>query len=1016
MSTATTSSAPDPSAQWTALSDDELSLDDVETLLQPISDGLWVSAACVDRILDDATVQKALLDLGVERTSAAAQRARLTAARVVPASGSDGEAEEDQETEGGSERERHVSLVSYFSDEPVDSQLCRIRAVLLERLDRLKTWVEICREAPVEDESEEDAVDAEWEDDPWADESAPPAQPATKPGKAPLPLSAFLTTRLEETACLLAAQEYFAALRILLHRHGAVLWPVRFTIMDSIPEYALASDYRDLLPTCDSSSGLESRPQPSPWREEPDFTEFPECNRALEECGTALSLFPADRPSLHIPSSSEPLTASELSEWYLRRIDHVLSSTGMVDAALVLVQHAASQGVPGLDEVGEELSLIARLVYDAPQGEESAAEDWSLERWRSMEPADVIRAYLAHSTEETVASDIQKLVMPYLFVLELRAERAGNPDPTLPTRLLYDYILSAPLDIVAAIFEASKPTMSPGQRIIKDDEDMARLALACLYGSESLDEWPTMSRIFECLPAWDTPEDEDETDETDTTIASLGDFVTPSTSRPRATPSDLLLFFKPLPMTSLSKALDVLDVHLESGEILARWSVAAPLRWFLQSNSNIAEQRSRANRMARRANAADDKLDTQEDWEWLLEDMLKLAGTGEPGSRSAFCLLSRDDIIRIFFSGLLSTGNFDIAKELLHSPSLQGSLNHQVIEDICLTCSQEFYDNATSGNYHFGDMKLAYDCLDVPAPSDRIVQEKEFIEATSRLCSFNLMSRPGIPITPIEIRLTKDRLSLVSRVLSSNNDAYKHIEVILDLVHKLGFRGDIVAEVKTLAMLAETALQMDDFMRAYETSEKMVDAVLLLRSSNPLGSEDPSIEEASEVCWVTCFQLGRHPEFPDVQKKLVLLGRALEFCPAEKLPDILSSWRVLEEEDIAGRREALASRKHGTQRVRASRERVSGVDAVASSLASRLQNMQMHMPASPNFANEAFHRVAANIPFSLAGRGRTYLSEASDRSRSGSRTRAADGAHVVSEQASRVLQKGLGWLLGADDE
>ena len=98
--------------------------------------------------------------------------------------------------------------------------------------------------------------------------------------------------------------------------------------------------------------------------------------------------------------------------------------------------------------------------------------------------------------------------------------------------------------------------------------------------------------------------------------------------------------------------------------------------------------------------------------------MLKLAGSGEGDSRSAFCLLSRDDIIRTFFSGLLSTGSgltllepmitlanvyvdFDIAKKLLKSSSLKGSLDHQVIEDICLTCSQEFYDNATSGNYHF---------------------------------------------------------------------------------------------------------------------------------------------------------------------------------------------------------------------------------------------------------------------------------------------------------------------------
>lgn len=36
-------------------------------------------------------------------------------------------------------------------------------------------------------------------------------------------------------------------------------------------------------------------------------------------------------------------------------------------------------------------------------------------------------------------------------------------------------------------------------------------------------------------------------------------------------------------------------------------------------------------------------------------------------------------------------------------------LSAQAIEDICLKCSNELYDNASSGNYKVGDMKLAYD-------------------------------------------------------------------------------------------------------------------------------------------------------------------------------------------------------------------------------------------------------------------------------------------------------------------
>lgn len=52
---------------------------------------------------------------------------------------------------------------------------------------------------------------------------------------------------------------------------------------------------------------------------------------------------------------------------------------------------------------------------------------------------------------------------------------------------------------------------------------------------------------------------------------------------------------------------------------------------------------------------------------------------------------------------------FKIAKDILHSQNVNLALDPVVIEDICLSCSQEFYENASSGNYHFGDMKLAYE-------------------------------------------------------------------------------------------------------------------------------------------------------------------------------------------------------------------------------------------------------------------------------------------------------------------
>jgi len=57
----------------------------------------------------------------------------------------------------------------------------------------------------------------------------------------------------------------------------------------------------------------------------------------------------------------------------------------------------------------------------------------------------------------------------------------------------------------------------------------------------------------------------------------------------------------------------------------------------------------------------------------------------------------------------LSTGKFTIAKALLKDPHSKLSQIADNIEDLCLATYRELYDNASSGNYKFGDMKLAYD-------------------------------------------------------------------------------------------------------------------------------------------------------------------------------------------------------------------------------------------------------------------------------------------------------------------
>ena len=257
-------------------------------------------------------------------------------------------------------------------------------------------------------------------------------------------------------------------------------------------------------------------------------------------------------------------------------------------------------------------------------------------------------------------------------------------------------------------------------------------------------------------------------------------------------------------------------------------------------------------------------------------------------------------------------------------------------------------------------------------------------------------------------------MNVFSRVLSSNESAYKHTEVLLDLVHKLGFRNDVLAEVKTLAMIADTALQAEDFDRAFEVSEHMVNTVLRMRQSSPLGADNPLVAEAVEVCWVACFQLGRQSEAEDIDKKTALLGRALELCPPDKIVDVLSHWRKLEGEDIERRKEKSAERVTRSKRAA---KKSNGAGARAATLASKLQNLHMPSPSLPSapdaaaLASHAFSRVAASFPFSMHGR----RSEGS-RSRSRDRTERRAGSPDNNSPARHAFQRGIGWLIGADEE
>lgn len=305
--------------------------------------------------------------------------------------------------------------------------------------------------------------------------------------------------------------------------------------------------------------------------------------------------------------------------------------------------------------------------------------------------------------------------------------------------------------------------------------------------------------------------------------------------------------------------------------------------------------------------------------------------------------------------------------------------------------------------------------LSVAPSSVNIRREREFIEATSRLCSYNFS------ISPIEIRHSRDRLQLIRRVLSSSDDAYRHAEIVLDLTDKLGYRGDTTARVKVLAMLADAAVQAMEFERAFEHCQAMV---ALAKSRARTKSDEDRVEE---VCWKTCLELGHQSEYAEVGNKMTLLGWAIELCPSERIPDILAVWRKVEDGQIRLGEAAKRRRLAGINQPSTS-NRTSG--SIPSS--PRMPEAEERVLGSRTAARAARLAMGLGDRFSLRQIATSPLlgsederdEEGSEKRRSGESYRPIaamfDAATAerdrVRIQARRAVLKGVGWLLGADEK
>lgn len=348
------------------------------------------------------------------------------------------------------------------------------------------------------------------------------------------------------------------------------------------------------------------------------------------------------------------------------------------------------------------------------------------------------------------------------------------------------------------------------------------------------------------------------------------------------------------------------------------------------------------------------------------------------------------------------------------------ALSGNTLDSTILQAFYRFYDNATNGNRTRGNMKNAFQTyfissnvlidrlhvLDDPSATTSTVHAVRLVKATHALSNYSLSLTPGVPITPVQIRMNNDPAKLVSKVIENNASAYQDKDRMLTILDDLIDGTELLKQssqadrqlstsrmrARVNAAIVDAALSQNDFTLAYKVCDENLgqlvatypkDEVIAVAAwpayyrtatyTSTAHRRLPSRSSASSVATIDDFQ------------RMELLARAILICPKAEIQEILRTWmdfenRMLYPERIPPNSGRPSSEDHG------------GLLA-----------------------------AAADIGKSVARRASPLLT-VNDRREGGSSSETTSGDHGWGTSSSRFgvrdtvktgLTQGIGWLLGA---
>lgn len=235
-----------------------------------------------------------------------------------------------------------------------------------------------------------------------------------------------------------------------------------------------------------------------------------------------------------------------------------------------------------------------------------------------------------------------------------------------------------------------------------------------------------------------------------------------------------------------------------------------------------------------------------------------------------------------------------------------------------------------------------------------------------------------------------------------------------------------------MGMLADAAVAHGDYDLAAGYTQRLID---LVKDRRRRRSKEED-EELRTVVWKSCLELGRQDDWSDIDNRVLLLGRATEYCPAETIPSILAVWRNVEDGSLklsqAAKRRRLAGIKNPTKAhptavatspvVGSEEERVLGSRTAARAAKMALgfgERFKDQIPFRSGLSPHLPSLTSSREPSRDRGGGsegrRSLDSDRDSLSGLAFGTGNPTDAERVSRHARKALVRGVGWLLGADE-